>query len=506
MATWIYEARTGEGRVVRGTRDADDRRSALEALRAEGLFPTRIETRGGTQNGAATLSAPAAHSAPAAPQPLRPASRRNASVPEPLRPSEGAANAGFAVKSNGAPPPAKSNGAPPPPPANSNGAPPTINAAPLKQPPANNAAPSFGTTTAARAAGIAASTPLDRQPFLRSSSQDLSNYFRQMAALMHAGTGLIAALHSMSQYAPSRGLREASRQMGTRIRTGEQLSDSMRAFPGLFTPLMVGILAAGERGGFMERSFTRLADYAERDYHLQQAITRETWYPKLVVFCAIVIPGVVPLFLQGWGAFFHQVGPPLVLIGLIIAAVKAFQFFRPAITTMAADPLQFGGISLFQTYDEIKLKIPVVGKVARALASAKFCRALGALYSAGVGPREAIKLGAEACGNRAIGARAAAQIPNISAGEPLTKCMEAARIFNPLALQMMRVGEESGDLDTQLDKAADFLETNAETAIKQAVPILGILAFLAVAAYVGSIVVGMYGSYANELNGIMDQK
>ena len=498
MATWIYEARTGEGRIVRGTREANDRRSALDALRAEGLFPTRLENRGAAKINAANANGAGAVKTA---RPLRPAPRKVPPSESPGLPQSATIDGGFAVgPSTNA---ANANRA------NTSGPPPVPNKAPapVLQPVPFVAAPANGAANANSAlqAGVTASTPLERQPFLRASSQDLSNYFRQLAALMHAGTGLISALDSMSQHAGGRGLREASRQIGIRVRAGEQLSTGMRAFPGLFTPLMVGILAAGERGGFMERSFTRLADYSERDHALQQAVTRETWYPKLIVFCAILIPGVVPLFLSGWAAFFAQVGPPLILIALLTSAWMSFKYFRPAITSMAVDPLNIGGVSLFKMWDEIKLKIPIVGKVARALASAKFCRALGALYSAGVGPREAIKLGAEACGNRAIGDRASAQIHNISAGEPLTKCMEQANIFHPLALQMMRVGEESGDLDTQLDKAADFLETNAETAIKQAVPVLGIVAFLAVAAYVGSIVIGMYGGYVNELSGVMDQ-
>lgn len=525
MATWNYEARTSDGRVVRGTRDAADRRTALEALRAEGFFVSRIEARGAKNN--ATPLRPRANplvvnlaTAPVASATAASAAGGGVAMAPP-RAAAPPVNAEFVVANQtanqtaieAAPDVAATVAAltatpPISPAATTKAARPAVKFEPdltPQGPPRVAPGVALGVGPGVlRPMGQSASPPLARQPFLRASQQDLSNFFRQLAALMHAGTGIGVALQTMAENAANKSLGSASTQMATRAMTGEPLSDSMKAFPGLFSPLMIGITSAGERGGFLEAAFTRLADYAERDHNLQQSIKRETWYPKLIVFCAILIPGVVPLVLQGFGAFVAQVGPPLLIIALLILAWKVWVFMQPALTS-SVDNFKIGGISPAKIYDEIKLMIPVIGKTARALASAKFCRALGALYSAGVGPSEAVRLGAQACGNRAVAARALATIPQLNAGAPLTECMKETRVFNPLALQMMRVGEESGDLDSQLDKAADFLETNAETTIKQAVPVLGIVVFLGVAAYVGSIVVQMWGGYTTELGDFMNE-
>ena len=512
MAIWIYEARTVDGRVVRGTRDATDRRSALEALRSEGFFVSRIEARAAKTNAAPLRPRANPLAANVATAPAINAPAANAALPkaqfaiaptENVIGNESIANAPLANDVGGG---VAALTATPPGTASSQGkaARPQVKFDPDLSP---QGPPRIAPGVAAsvlRPMGQATSAPLTRQPFLRASQQDLSNLFRQLAALMHAGTGIGVALQTMSENAANKSLRVACEQMSKRAMTGEQMSDSMKAFPGLFSPLMVGITSAGERGGFMEASFARLADYAERDYQLQQSIKRETWYPKLIVFCSILIPGVVPLVLYGFHAFLAQVGPPLVVIALLFIAWKAWNFASPALASSVSE-LRIGPASPAKIYDEIKLLVPVVGKTARALASAKFCRALGALYSAGVGPAEAVRLGADACGNRAVAERALATIPALNAGAPLTQCMKETRIFNPLALQMMRVGEESGDLDTQLDKAADFLETNAETTIKQAVPVLGILAFLCVAVYVGSLAMGVISSYGNQMDDIMKQ-
>ena len=106
-----------------------------------------------------------------------------------------------------------------------------------------------------RPAGQATSVPLARQPYYRANNQELSNFFRQLAALMHAGTGIGSALKTLAEHGGGSGLRKASGQMAERAMTGEPFSESMKAYPGLFTPLMVGIVSAGERGGFMENSF-----------------------------------------------------------------------------------------------------------------------------------------------------------------------------------------------------------------------------------------------------------
>lgn len=481
MATWIYEARTTDGRVVRGTRDAADRRSALEALRSEGFFVSRIEARG--------AKTPA--------QPLRPrAHAPGADVATAPRVQPQLAKAEIAganaISAQPAPAVAASPATPSPLPKTAR---PAVKFDPDLTPPA----PSLSAPSNLRPAGQMASPPLVKQPYLRASDQDLSNFFRQLAALIHAGTGIGAALNTLSEHGGGRGLRTASAQMAARALTGEAFSHSMQSYPGLFTPLMVGIVSAGERGGFLEAAFTRLADYSERDYKLDQSIKQETWYPKTIFFFSFAISAVPTLVLAGFVPFLKQIFPPYALIALLILAWKGWKFVKPALISGAIEPLKVGSISPAKIYDEIKLVLPIAGKTARSLASAKFCRALAALYSAGVAPGEAVQLGAQACGNRVVAERALKTIPDLQNGRPLTECMKETRVFNPLALQMMRVGEESGDLDSQLDKAADFLEANAETTIKQAVPVLGILIFLCVAAYVLLQLVGFYTGYFDDI-------
>ena len=473
MATWRYEAKNSAGTAMTGTLVASDRRAALEILRSQGLFltlleaaPTRKEQKAVPPVSPKGANIPSAGNnsfvdGNTAPRPA-PRPRTGPVAPLPNVPSRGVEGHTGAETSKEPPPIA------PPPPASAYGA------APRNQ------------------SGL---PPLERQPFLNASKRDLSAFFGQMASAANAGVSTGKALSTLENHATNKTLRTVAGQLSKRTMSGESLSEGMRAFPGLFTPLMVGIVSAGERGGFLDRSFSRLSEYAERDYQLETSIKKETWYPKLIVFASILIPGVVPLVLQGFGPFLRQVVPPLFILGLLWAIWKAIKIVRPSLTML--DPF-------FHFIDGVKLVLPIIGKVSRGLATAKFCRALGALYAAGVSPSQSIRFGAEACGNQVMHDRCMTVIPRLEQGETLTQALGSLRVFHPMALQMMQVGEESGDLDSQLEKAADFLESDAETAIRQAIPVLGILAFLAVAAYVASTVISAYSGYGAQINDLID--
>lgn len=463
MSLWVYEARDSAGKVVRGTHDADDRRTALEFLRGQGLFLTRLDPARGGANPVKTV-------------PLRPNPTPLDAPPAPPAPMVAAENGAPRVANEAEP---------------AYIAPPTVPTEPVI--PRLAPKPISTTISQGSAHPSTAAAPIPQQSLLRASSKDLSHYFRQIAAMLHAGTSIGAALHSMAEHAPNAALRSASAQMETRAMAGEPVSESMRAFPGLFSPLQIGMVRAGERGGFMERMFARLSKYAERDYDLQQTIKRETWYPKLLVFASIFIPGAVPLVLavvQGGQnpivAWLQSVLPPLFFVGLAIMLYRAANYASPLAAHQQGPKLWL---------DSIKLRIPVAGKVVRGLATAKFCRSLGALYGAGVGVSESVRLSAEACGNSAIARDSIAVIPRLEHGEKLTECLASTGQFPSSVIQVMHVGEESGSLDEQLDKSADFLENDAEVAIKQSVQLLGIIVFVLIAIRIGFQVAQFYLGY-----------
>jgi type II secretory pathway component PulF len=304
-------------------------------------------------------------------------------------------------------------------------------------------------------------------------------------------------MRTLGEHSTSKALRQASKEMANAIEQGSTWSQTMRAYPGLFSELAIGMVQAGEAGGFLDRMCLRLSEYAERDYELQQTIKRETWYPKLLLFCAVLIPSAVPVvvaYIGGGSPLRAWLSSPAPALLLLIAMV----WFGWKAANYAAPVAAHGG-AVRLWIDWLKLKLPIIGKTSRALATVKFSRALGALYSAGVGPHKAVTMAGDACGNVAIAEKTRRVAYELENGAGLTDSLAKTGEFPGVALQMMRTGEESGSLDEQLDKVADFLEQDAETTIKQSVKVLGIVVFLLMAIYIGSLVIQGYTGYFNQI-------
>jgi len=442
MPIFAYQARDSKGQRITGAHEATDQRTALEALRASGLFVTKLEP---AANGtiANTTSAPAV----AAPLPV--------------------GNVSSEVKAEVPPRPA-----PPPP---------------------------YGEPQTSLPGAHPATTPIPPRYWLRSNNKDLALFFRQMHAMIHAGTSLAHAINTMATNAPNAGLRTACDEMKTRIASGRQLSELMQSYPGIFTPLMVGMIRAGEMGGFLDRMCLRLSEYAERDYEIQQLIKRETWYPKLLLLASLFIPTIVPaavaFFLGGnWLAIWlRAMALPAAFIVTALLLIRFKNYLAPLFKHFAP---------LVRIIDQIKLVLPIIGKTTRSLATAKFCRALGTLQAAGMGVQQTVRLAADASGNSVIIDNSRHIIQRLESGASLTDALDSTRQFPGVAIQMLRTGEATGKVDEQLDKVADFLEADAETTIKQSVVALGIIIFLCMALYIGITVISQWVSH---YNGLMDQ-
>ncbi len=472
MPTFTYQARDAKGERVSGAHEASDQRAALEALRASGLFVTKLEI---LKDGAVPSTPPGAD---------------NANNPEAVLPSRKWQMAGSEV-------PAET-------PRTQPSTPPRRAAIPEFSPlaPASVPLPSVENNLRVPALNDATSE-LPPRYWLRANNKELSLFFRQMNAMLHAGVSLGHALNTMASSAPSKGLREACKEMSPRVSSGREFSELMKSYPGIFTPLMSGMIRAGELGGFLDRMCSRLSEYAERDYEIQQTIKRETWYPKLLIFASFFIPSLVPavvaIFLGGGNPlmiWFRTFIRPAIVMLLVFLIFKFKNYLAPLFKHFA--PLVY-------LFDQIKLYIPVGGKTTRALATAKFCRALGALQSAGMGVQQTINLAADACGNAVIAETSRNTIRQIEAGSGLTDALASTGQFPGVAIQMMRTGEETGNFDEQLSKVADFLEGDAETTIKQSVVLLGMLIFLGVAGYIGLQVIKQYAGYGAQVDQMINE-
>jgi type IV pilus assembly protein PilC len=506
MPSFVYQARDASGARVSGAREASSQQDAMAALRESGLFITKLVPAESKE--ARALFPEGLPAAPSTPPPTNLPAANGAAVEAGLPARK------WELKNENAPAqhavalPSKSIVSP-----QGNGFDP-LRTPPLPRRNSSAAASEKARVESARiesAQSQAASTPV-AQPVpafatdafaplppryhLRSNAKDLSLFWSQMHSMLHAGVALSHAMTMMAKNAPNAALRAACEEIAPRIAAGTPLSELMIAYPGIFSPLMMGMIRAGEAGGFLDRMCKRLSEYSERDYHIAQLIKRETWYPKMLLCMCLLIPTIVPAAIAYFrdnqsflGAWIRAAWPAILILTGLALAVRFKNFLAPL--TKHLKPFQL-------LLDQIKLLIPIGGKSTRGLATAKFCRALGALQAAGMGVRQTINLSADACGNSVIEQSARGAISRLESGATMTEALEGTRQFPPIAIQMLRTGEATGNFEEQLDKVADFLESDAETTIKQAVVVLGIVAFLVMAIYIAINVIQMYvGTYSN---------
>ncbi len=340
-------------------------------------------------------------------------------------------------------------------------------------------------TADTRAPRLGTQSRIDVAPFLVSVPlNELAVMYRQLATLLNAGVPMVQALTTLANQTRHGRLKSILTEAANTVAGGSPLSSVMERYPSVFTTLQIELIRAGEYGGLLEQMCHRLANYLERELETRRKLKRETLYPKIVLFVAALVILILAFVQSGMG----QSGVAAVVARVRFAAIVGALMFG---AWWAARYLnQFPGIGA--AWDRIKMLIPAVGGVVRRYATARFCRALGALYAGGVNVVRAVEIASRACGNRAIGQRLLDATPALAAGEGLSGVLARSGLLEPIAVQMARTGEQTGSLDNMMEKVADYLESEADTKAHQLAVIAGVVMLLLAALVVGFIVISFY--------------
>ncbi len=314
-------------------------------------------------------------------------------------------------------------------------------------------------------------------------------FFRELATLVKSGVSIGEALSILQTRPAGPELRIAITHAAKLVSQGERFSKVMEAHPKVFSSLNVAMIAAGEQGGRLDEMLEEVADYLEREQELRQMLSRETFYPKVLIAAVIIIPLAAEVIIA-W--FTEGLGPAMV-VGLR-ALAKYFVFFLVAGALWFAYRRYRESSQGAQQIDRAKLSIPVVGAVISQLAWAKVCRAIAALYKAGLTTGQALELAGPASGNRALEATLTSAIPHVQKGVLLSEALTKSGYIPDLPLRMLQTGEKTGDIDATMEKVADYFEAQSQTSIRRlsllivpiATVIMGIVVFLmAMRAYGG---------------------
>lgn len=305
----------------------------------------------------------------------------------------------------------------------------------------------------------------------RISTDTRCRFYRQLADLLKAGLPILRALGTLEKQGSDARFKPVLEEMRLAVSGGSDLGDAMASFPDLFGELEIGMIRAGEKGGFLEDVLSRLAAFTERAREVAGQVTGALIYPAMLALAGIGVIVVLMVFvlpsfakmLEGLGAL---PAPTKIVMG-ISNFLQAN--FLPLLAGVAV--LTFGVLSWARsedgrtTIDRWKLRFPVVGRVMKQVAVARFARTLGTLLSSGIPIGAALKIASDAAGNRVIGAEIRAAAERVGQGETLSAPLTGSPNFPPMLTEMIAVGEETGTLDKVLVDAAAGYERDADRAV-----------------------------------------
>ncbi|HEX3541357.1 MAG TPA: type II secretion system F family protein, partial [Acidimicrobiales bacterium] len=302
--------------------------------------------------------------------------------------------------------------------------------------------------------------------------QEISIFSRQFATMIEAGLTLLRSLQILAAQTESKPLANVINQVRQDVESGSSLSQAFAHHPKVFNKLFVAMVRSGESGGVLDQVLLQLAATIEKQVELRRKIRSAMTYPVVVLAIVVLILTamlvfIVPLF----KGFYKSLNGTLPLMTrFLITASNLFVRLFPLVV-VAVVAAAYGFKRWIATddgrskWDVFKLKIPVFGKLVHKTAMARFARTFGVLLRSGVPILEALEITKDTAGNTVVSRGLADVQSGVKIGEPIAKPLENHAVFPPMVTQMMAVGEESGALDTLLEKIADFYDQEVEATV-----------------------------------------
>ncbi|HVH19984.1 MAG TPA: type II secretion system inner membrane protein GspF [Myxococcota bacterium] len=312
----------------------------------------------------------------------------------------------------------------------------------------------------------------------RVSAFDLALATRQAATLLGAGIPLVDSLRALTDQVENPRLKAVYGQVRERVNQGASFADALGASK-IFPDLYVSMVRAGEAGGALEQVLERLADYLESQVRLRNKVGSILIYPLVMFgFACVVVGALVTVVLPQITQLLESLNQPLPFYTRWIIAASNFtrSYWWAMIAVGVA--LSFGFRALIKTtrgravYDRVRLKIPVVGRLARLIAISRFARTLSTLLAGGLPIIRALHTAGEVAGNTVLAEAIDAARLSITEGASVARPLRASGEFPPLVTHMIEVGEQSGELEAMLAKVADTYEEQVETAVTRLTALL----------------------------------
>jgi type IV pilus assembly protein PilC len=331
--------------------------------------------------------------------------------------------------------------------------------------------------------------------------KQLVQFTRQLSTLQDAGLPILRSLQILEQQQKPGLLKAIIGGVTDEVEGGGTLSDAMSKFPKAFDKLYVNMINAGEMGGVLDLILARLADFMEKAAKLKKKVIGAMIYPAVVISIAVgVVSLIMIVVIPKFEGIFRDFKTELPAPTKMLLAISrwfandygwAYILISPIVMVglMKLIQLSEGGKYLV---DAVKLKVPILGGILGKTAIARFTRTLGTLISAGVPILDAINITKETCGNE-VYTRALAKVHDaIREGESMADPLRATKVCDAIVVNMIDVGEETGDLDKMLIKVADNYDSDVDVLVSSLISILEPVMVVVLGVIVGFIVVALF--------------
>ena len=331
----------------------------------------------------------------------------------------------------------------------------------------------------------------------KAKSRDLSIFAKQLYTMLHAGMPLLSCIETLGEQTEHPTLREALSFIHQDLQKGAIFSTSIQKRPDVFPPLFYSMVRSGELSGNLDRVLNNLAIHYQKEAKIQAQIKSAMTYPIIILIAAIgvtvlLIVKLVPMFkdmfngrqLPGITVFILNLSDLLIHKWyIIIAAIFATVFVIRTYLSTATGRLQF---------DRRKLNLPIIGKYMKIIVSSRFASTLAVLITSGIPIIQAIESSAEITGNKFIEKKMENVLDNIKKGSPMSFELKKLKIFPPMMISMIKIGEESGAIDTMLSKTSEIFEEELEEAIKKMTSLMEPVIIILIGGIVAVVLLSIY--------------
>lgn len=327
---------------------------------------------------------------------------------------------------------------------------------------------------------------------------DLSLFSRQLASMLGAGIPVTQAIATLSKQTENQTLRGALVQITASVEGGISLTKAFSEFPKIFPPLYISMISAGEVGGILEESLMRLSIQLQKEKQLNDNIKSATSYPKMIGgFAIFMFLAMMVLLVPIFEGFIPE--------NADIPAVTRFTFALShsmrdkSYIWIASVIIIVGGIFYFAKskagkalWEEKKLTLPLFGELILKSVFARFCRTLSTLLMGGISVVQALQSAGPTSGSTVVSRAVNDAIEQIESGKSVSKALSATKIFPPMLINMIAVGEESGTMPELLDKIAEFYEDDVATLTKNLGSIIEPIMLILIGIIVGGMLLSLY--------------